>query len=75
VEEPEKGGEVSKPKTVLIEEYQLGLRVPRGLPEAECSSVKRLLDDAAFEAGLRQAVRSFLKQYAVLDKVRVILSR
>ena len=66
---------MSKSKTVLIEEYHLGLRVPHDLPEAECIAVKRQLDDAAFQTGLRQAVRSFLKQYAVLVKVRVTLSR
>jgi hypothetical protein len=64
-----------KSKSIVIDEFHLTIRVPRGLPEAEYSSVKRVLDDAAFQDGLRRAVRLFLKRYAVLDKVRVTVSR
>jgi hypothetical protein len=63
------------PRTILIDEFHLGVRAPRDRPEAEYQAIRRTLDDRGFQAELRRAVREVVSRYPVLGKVRVVLSR
>lgn len=62
-------------RTILVEEFHIGLRAPKDLAEAEYRSIRRALDAARFQAEIRRAVREAMDRHPVLGKVRVVLSR
>jgi hypothetical protein len=62
-------------KTILLDEFHLSVRAPRGLPEAEYAAMRRTLDDKRFQADLRRAVRALFRQYPALASARITLTR
>jgi hypothetical protein len=66
---------VAKPKTVLIDELHLAVRVPADLPEAEADAVRRALAEAEFLGRLRWAIRAVLRGFPELTTARVSLTR
>jgi hypothetical protein len=63
------------PRGVLIDEYHLTVRAPRGLPEAAYDAMRRVLDDARFQTLLRLAALAVFRQHPALAKARVSLTR
>jgi hypothetical protein len=63
------------PRTILIDEFHLGVRVPQGLPDAEYQAIRHVLDDRRFQAELRRAVREVASRHPDLARVRITLSR
>lgn len=63
------------PKTVVIDELHLTVRVPADLPEADAEAVRRTLAGAEFMARLRRAVRLVVRASPELTRVRVTLTR
>ena len=59
----------------MIEEFHLGVLVPRDLPDPECDAVRQAPNDATFEAGLRRAARRAFRREPALAKTKVRLSR
>jgi hypothetical protein len=62
-------------QTILLDEFHLNVRAPRGLPEAEYQAMRRALDEPRFQAELRRAVRTVFRRHPALGKVRLALSR
>jgi hypothetical protein len=62
-------------KGILIEEFHLTVRAPRGLPDADYDALRLALDGKPFRARLRGAVRAVFGKFPSLTKVRVNLSR
>ena len=71
--EMQKGGGVAK--DVLIEEFHVGVFVPRGLREEEEGAIRRRLDSRRFRSRLERTVRGFFRRYRSLHQVRLKLSR
>ena len=63
------------PRTILIDEFHIGVQAPHGLPEAEYEGMRRALDGLRFRADLRRAVRKVVRRHSALGKVRLLLSR
>jgi hypothetical protein len=61
--------------TILMEEFHVGVRAPKDLPEAEYQAIRRTLNDRRFQKELRRAVREVLSRHPDLARVRVTLSR
>ncbi len=62
-------------RTILVEEFHLTVRAPRGLPEGEYDAIRRALNDARFKADLRRSVRAVFRTLDALGKVKLKLSR
>jgi hypothetical protein len=62
-------------QTILLDEFHLGMRAPKDLPEAEYQAMRRTLNAPRFQKELRRAVREVVSRYKALGKVRVVLSR
>ena len=60
---------------IVMEEFHLTVRAPRGLPDPEYDAIRQALDDARFQTHLRRAVRRVFRKYPALGNVRVGLSR
>jgi hypothetical protein len=63
------------PEQILIDEFHMSVRAPRGLANAEYRAIRRTLDDRRFQADLRQAVSSVVRRYRSLRRARITLSR
>jgi hypothetical protein len=63
------------PRMILLDEFHLGLRAPKDLPDAEYQAIRRVLNDRRFQAELRRAVREVSSRHPDLARVRVTLSR
>ena len=63
------------PKTVVIDELHLTVRIPADLPDTDAGAVRRTLAGADFMTRLRRAVRAALRAVPELADVRVSLSR
>ena len=63
------------PKLLLIEEFQVSLRVPAALPDGEADRVRRLLGGPSFRTQLRQALKDLLDRQLILDQVRLGITR
>jgi hypothetical protein len=62
-------------RLLLLDEFHLAVRVPRGLPDQECAAVRRTLDAKPFRAALGRAVRGLFRQYHTLNHARVAIGR
>ena len=62
-------------KRILIEEFHLSVFVPHGLPEAECTAIRRTLNGKRFRADLGQAMQAVVRRHASLKKVHVTITR
>jgi len=63
------------PKTVLIDELHLSVRIPAGLPDADTERVRLTLLGAEFMSRLRRSVRLVFRAFPELARVRVSLTR
>ena len=63
------------PKTVVIDEIHMTVRIPGDLPEAQAEAVYRALTGEDFMARLRRAVRAALRAFPELSVARVSLTR
>ena len=63
------------PKTVVIDELIVTVRVPADLPDKEAAAARRALLGDAFAGRLRRAVRSAVRAFPALSRVRVTVSR
>jgi len=62
-------------KTVLLEEFHVTVRAPRGLPEPQSAAIRRTLNAARFHTALRGAIRGVFSEYPALRRLRVLISR
>ena len=62
-------------KSILIEEFHLGVRAPRGLARSDYDSIDRTVNQPRFQARLRQALRAVFRRHPALRRVRVTLTR
>lgn len=63
------------PKTIVIDEMHLTVRIPADLPDPAAVAIHRILNDATFLARLRRAIRSEFREVPELVPCRVVLSR
>ena len=63
------------PKTVVIDEIHVTVRIPGDLPEAQADAVHRALAGEDFMSRLRRAVRAALRAFPELAVARVSLTR
>jgi hypothetical protein len=59
--------------SILLDEYHLRVRAPRGLPEPDDDTVRQALDQPRFQARLRRAVRREFRREPALAQARVSL--
>ena len=62
-------------KAVLIEEVQVAVVAPRGLPAAAYDAMRQALDTAGFRRRLRRAARAVVQQAPPLRLARVRVTR
>lgn len=60
---------------VLLDEFQLSIRAPRGLGDESVEAIRAVIDDTVFQAKLRKAINGVVKEYPALSVVKVKLSR
>jgi hypothetical protein len=60
---------------VLIEEFHLGVYVPRELPDEEVEAVRQTLDEASFRVRLLGAIGEVVRLHPALGRTSVRLSR
>jgi hypothetical protein len=63
------------PKTVVIDELHLTIRVPADLSDADTERVRRTLLGAGFMARLREAIRATVRSLPELAGCRVTVTR
>ena len=63
------------PKTVELDTFLVTLKVPRDLPEAAVSKIRRVLNRPSFQARLRRTIEAHLRRYPALRTVTLSLSR
>jgi hypothetical protein len=63
------------PKTVVIDELHVTLRVPADLPDAAAETVRQALAGSGFIARIREAVRATVRASPELAAVRVTVTR
>jgi hypothetical protein len=62
-------------KGILVEEFHLTVRAPRGLPVARYLAIRQALTRRRFRARLRRRVRRVFGKYPALDDVSVHVGR
>jgi hypothetical protein len=62
-------------KSILLDEFHLTVRAPPALPDPDYTAMRQALDDPAFQAQLRQAVRAVFRRWPALSKARFTLTR
>lgn len=63
------------PKTVVIDEMHLTVRIPADLPDPAAVDIHRTLNAATFMARIRKALRAVLQSDSVLAPCRLTVSR
>ena len=63
------------PKTVLLDELHLTVRIPADLPAARAAAARGVVAGAAFLVRLRWAVRAAVRAFPELTPVRVRIAR
>jgi len=63
------------PKTVDLDTFLVTLKVPRDLPAATVSKIRRVLNRPGFHVRLRRTVEVLLRRYPALDSVTLSVSR
>jgi len=59
----------------MLDEFHLSFHAPAGLPEEEYDAINRTLDHKDFQEGLHQATTEVLRQYPLLGKISVMVSK
>jgi hypothetical protein len=68
-------GEATMPKSISLDTFLVTLKVPRDLPAANGTKIRRTLNRTGFQTRLRQAVEAAVKQFPTLQLVTVSVSR
>lgn len=63
------------PDSVTLDEFLLTLSIPRDLPDAEVTPIRRTLHRRRFSKRLQNLVSEFLQQFPTLAVVSVTVSR
>jgi hypothetical protein len=63
------------PKSVVIDELHLTVRIPAGVPDADAIRFYRTLTRLWFMRRLRTAVRAAIRPMPELNEIRLSLSR
>jgi len=63
------------PKTVELDTFLVTLTVPRDLPAATVSRIRRVLNRPSFQTRLRRSVEALVRQYPSLHSVTLSVSR
>ena len=63
------------PKIVELDTFLVTLKVPRDLPAATVSKIRRVLNRPGFQIRMRQAVEALLRRYPTLQSVTLSVSR
>ena len=63
------------PKIVELDTFLVTLKVPRDLPAATVSKIRRVLNRPGFHARLRQTVEALLRRYPALQNITPSVSR
>lgn len=63
------------PKSVLMDELFVSLRIPEGMANTEYHAIRRVLFDRRFLPAVRQAVRNVIRAYPALGRVRLTVTR
>ena len=63
------------PKRIVMEEFHLTVRAPRGLANSEYDAICKTLASRLFQTRLRRAVRKVVGEHPELAQVKVELSR
>jgi len=66
---------MTRMKTVILDEWQITVRVPAALPDADVDAIRAVLDAAAFAERLRRALRAAVATFPALAACRVTVSR
>lgn len=59
---------------ILLDEFQLSIRVPTNLDDAACDAIQRILESRRFRTELRGTIRELVRRYPALDPVQVHIS-
>ena len=59
-------------KGILVEEFHLTVRAPRGLPDARYLAIREALTGKCFRSRLRRAMRRVFGKYPVLGIISVV---
>jgi hypothetical protein len=70
----QKGRTVARTNFLLMDEFHVGIYVPRGIPPPESGAIRQVLDEPGFRADLRRAVRAVIRRRPALGKVRVTIT-
>ncbi len=62
-------------RRLLLDEFHVTFFAPRRLTAGEVDAIRRTLDNAGFRAALRRAVRQSVRQFPLLNQLRMRLSR
>jgi hypothetical protein len=62
-------------RPILMDEFRLSVRVPRGLRPAGYAAVRRAPDARPFRAALARAVHGLFRRRPALNHARVALGR
>jgi hypothetical protein len=63
------------PKSVLIDEFQLGLYTTARRSDPQVVAARQILDNRRFQAALARAIKSCLRPYRALSQIQLKLSR
>ena len=63
------------PRTVVIDELHLTVRVPADLPDDEAEQARLVLNGEDFMRRLRRAVRAAARTFEALSALRISVSR
>jgi hypothetical protein len=66
---------MAKPKTVLVDELHVAVRVPANLSQDKRDEIRTVLDGDEFMTRLRQAIRATCRAFPALIVVRVSFTR
>jgi hypothetical protein len=58
-----------------MDEFQVTVLAPTGLPATAAAAIRRALDRPAFRAALRRAAREATRRFPALARARVVVTR
>jgi hypothetical protein len=62
-------------QSILIDEFHLSVRMPKGLPERDYLAVRRVLNSNRFQNQLSRALEEMAKRHPELRHATILVSR